>query len=52
MKPVKELLYLAALQKNLIKPLLDFTGKPVKKSMKYLVNAWSRSHQKITRFQS
>ena len=36
MKPVKELLYLAALQKNLIKPLLHFTGKPGKN----LRNTW------------
>ena len=42
MKPVKELLYLAALQKNLIKPLLDFHWKTGKKSTKYLVNAYSR----------
>ena len=30
MKPVKALLHLAALQKKLIKPLLDFTEKPGK----------------------
>ena len=30
MKPVKELIHLAALQKNWIKPGLDFTGKPEK----------------------
>ena len=35
MKPVKKLLYLAA-KKKLIKPLLDFTGKPGKN----LRNTW------------
>ena len=36
MKPVKELLHLAVLQKKLLKPLLDFTGKPGKN----LQNTW------------
>ena len=39
MKPVKELLYLAALQKKFDKTTARFHWKTGKKSTKYLVNA-------------